>query len=127
MPQRVSHRAGDAFGGYLQGVVKDHQVREAGHLCNDAAAAIGSLLANVQPTNAFWRRIRGRTGERGALATYKRRHRPLVVHAIEVGISAGATDGGALALAKRPRDIADLNALHAGLLGMVVELGLNSP
>lgn len=125
LPQGMSRKISDVLSSYLHKVISDQQIREAGQLCSEAAHAVGGLLATVQPTGALWKRFRPRPGERRVLAVYKRRHRPSVVLAVEQAIGAGATDAGTLALAERPRDIADLNALHAGLLGMVVELNLH--
>jgi hypothetical protein len=108
---------------YLHQAMEDHRAREAFRLCSEAADVVHALLPPDSRTTAT-RALRPWHRGRQVLTSYEQLHRATVVHAIEAGLGANAADAGALlALAEDPRDVADLHALHAGLLRMVLELG----
>lgn len=121
LPQRTSRSAVKAVINFAR---SDWNARRSGDAMRLLEAVTDELAAQL---SALGTRRRGlssvlRPGAHPAVAEYQWRHRHAVVHAVGVAIEAGAQDEGMIGLAQRPRDIADLHALLAGLRRMTLEL-----
>jgi hypothetical protein len=124
LPQELTGRTVRAF---------DAHVRRA-HREDDAAAASkllfeGGECLSLLPTRTsaeivgfgFLEAIANKL-KPSPIGTYQRQHRAAIVHAVEAGVDAGATDEGALQLAQNAQSNADLLALEAKMFKMALEL-----
>ena len=121
IPQGASKWLSRVHGEYIQRVLESSRIEEARRLCTEAADVVHELLLPDFNAGNQWTHPAGRR-VRQIISTYEQLHRAQVVHAVEAGIGADSRQATILELAKHPRDLTDLHALHAGLLRMVLEL-----
>ena len=126
LPQRTWRRVTEAVVTYIRGVWNDRRSQDAREHLGGAADQLGDLVARFRPGQGGSRSGRlqsvWRSRRHPALTEYHHQHRPRVERAVNGALDAGADDDGTLALAQRPNDMAELNALLAHLRRMVIEL-----